>query len=215
MFNSDGKILFCQACGKSIVAQQRSQVTQHLSGSKHTAAIARLKQKDRPGKQSLIGESSAISSSSEPSKFSTSATDLLKAFVSADMPLFKINNPAVRNFLLKYTQRDPPDESTLRKNYLPKCYIETLNKIQVLCRKENIWVSTDETTNASGKKVANVVIGVLKNDQTLSEKLFLPSFKEMSAVNHTIIARGFKEAMQTLWPDGVKFDKVLLLVTDA
>jgi hypothetical protein len=33
-------------------------------------------------------------------------------------------------------------------------------------------------------------------------------------VNHTIIARGFKEAMQTLWPDGVKFDNVLLLVTD-
>jgi hypothetical protein len=33
VFTSDGKVLFCQACGKSIVAQQRSQVTQHLSGS--------------------------------------------------------------------------------------------------------------------------------------------------------------------------------------
>jgi hypothetical protein len=36
-----------------------------------------------------------------------------------------------------------------------------------LCGKENIWVSIDETTDASGRKVANVVIGVLKNDQTL------------------------------------------------
>jgi hypothetical protein len=53
------QVLFCQACGKSVVVQQRSQVTQHLSGSKHIAAIARLKQKDGPGKQSVIGESSA------------------------------------------------------------------------------------------------------------------------------------------------------------
>jgi hypothetical protein len=54
---------------------------------------------------------------------------MCKAFVSADIPLFKINNPEIRNFLLKYTQTDPPDESTLRKNYLAKCYEETLNKI--------------------------------------------------------------------------------------
>jgi hypothetical protein len=40
VFTSDGKVLFCQACEKSIVAQLRSQVTQHLSGSKHIATIA-------------------------------------------------------------------------------------------------------------------------------------------------------------------------------
>jgi hypothetical protein len=37
----------------------------------------------------------------------------------------------------------------------------------------------------------------------------------MSAVNHTTIACVFNEAMQTLWPDGVKYENVLLLVTDA
>jgi hypothetical protein len=37
----------------------------------------------------------------------------------------------------------------------------------------------------------------------------------MSAVNHATIARVFNEALQTLWPDGVKFDDVLLLDTDA
>jgi hypothetical protein len=62
-----------------------------------------------------------------------------------------------------------------------------IEQIRVLCRKENIWVSIDETTDASGTKVANV-IGVLKNYHTLSEKSFLLSCKEMSAVNHTIIA---------------------------
>jgi hypothetical protein len=33
-------------------------------------------------------------------------------------------------------------------------------------------VSTHETTYASGRKVENFLIGVLKNDQTLSEEHF-------------------------------------------
>jgi hypothetical protein len=70
VFTSDGEVLFCQTSGKSIVAQQRSQVTQHLSGIKHDAAVVRLK--DRPRGQSLIDASSAISSSSGPSRFARS-----------------------------------------------------------------------------------------------------------------------------------------------
>jgi hypothetical protein len=57
--------------------------------------------KDRPGGQSYFGESYTISSSSEPSKFVTFATDLCKEFVSADIPILKINYPAVREFLCK------------------------------------------------------------------------------------------------------------------
>jgi hypothetical protein len=34
-------------------------------------------------------------------------------------------------------------------------------------------------------------------------------------VIHTTIAHVFNEAVHTLWPDGVKFDNVLSLVTDA
>jgi hypothetical protein len=34
-------------------------------------------------------------------------------------------------------------------------------------------------------------------------------------VNHKRTAHVFNEAVQILWPDGLKFDNVLLLVTDA
>jgi hypothetical protein len=73
-------------------------------------------------------------------------------------------------------------------------------------------VAVHDTTYASERKVANVVIGLWKNGQTLVEKLFLLSYQEMSAVNYTKITHVFSEAEQTLWPDGMKFD-VLLLVT--
>lgn len=44
-FSSDGHVLFCQPCGKAIKAEQRSQVTQHLEGKKHIAAVSRLAKK--------------------------------------------------------------------------------------------------------------------------------------------------------------------------
>jgi hypothetical protein len=81
-------------------------------------------------------------------------------------------------------------------------------------------VSTGETTDAVGRKIANVVNGVLKNDQTLLEKIFFPVMPgNVSPVNNTTTTtttttRDFNDAVQTLWPDGVKSD-VLLLVTDA
>jgi hypothetical protein len=103
--------------------------------------------------------------------------------------------------------------SQLRKNHLSKCHEKTLNKIGVRRRKENIWVPTDKPTNGSGRKIANVVSGVFKNDQMLSGKPFILSCQEMSAVNHTTLASVFNEAVLTLSPDGVKYD-MQFIVTD-
>lgn len=137
-------------------------VAQQLIGSKHIAADVRVK--DRPCRQSLLA-SSATTFSSEPSEFSTYAKDVCKAFVFSDIPLFEINNFEVRNLLLKYTQTDSPEESSLRKISVPECYKETSIKIRVLCWKENIWVSIHEVTDGSGVKFANV-INIVKKDQT-------------------------------------------------
>jgi hypothetical protein len=41
-------------------------------------------------------------------------------------------------------QSGNPYGSTLSKNYLLKCYEETLHKILVFCKEENVWVSIDE-----------------------------------------------------------------------
>lgn len=76
-------------------------------------------------------------------------------------------------------------------------------------------MSVDRTTGASGRKVANAATGVLKNDQMLSEKSLLLSCDERSAASHTKIARVFNEAVQTLWPDVMKQDNTLLIITDA
>jgi hypothetical protein len=61
-------------------------------------------------------------------------------------------------------------------------------------------------TDARRMMIADAVAEILKNDETLSEKYFLLSCQETSAVNHTMTARVFNEAIQTLWPRGLKSD---------
>lgn len=73
----------------------------------------------------------------------------------------------------------------------------------------------DESPDSSGRKVGNVVVGVLENNEIASKRCFLLACREMSASNHVTVARLFNESLQLLWPNGIKFDNVLLLLTDA
>jgi uncharacterized Zn-finger protein len=50
--------------------------------------------------------------------------DLCNAFVAANIPWNKLNSAPLKNFLTKYCNRNIPNESTLRKNYMLPCYNE-------------------------------------------------------------------------------------------
>jgi hypothetical protein len=89
--------------------------------------------------------------------------------VSANIVLFTINNPKVRYVPLQYVVWIEPSGKVKNKNHLSATR-KKLNIIEVLCRKENIWMSTDKTTNGSGRKTAKVISGVFKSDQMLSDK---------------------------------------------
>jgi hypothetical protein len=86
--------------------------------------------------------------------------------VSSNIPLHKVEAASFRKFLEKYTTHPIPTESTLRKNYRASCYDDTINKIRNSVGKNKLWVSTDETSDVDGRFVTNVVVGILKHEQT-------------------------------------------------
>lgn len=97
-YNHRWEGIVCQPCGKRVKVDQCSQITQHLAGNKHTAAV------------SLRHVLSDESSSSN--ELQSKCLDLCKLFVAADISLKKLNNTEVR-FPNKYIDIDLPDESTL------------------------------------------------------------------------------------------------------
>lgn len=74
----------------------------------------------------------------------------------------------------EYTKTVIPDESTLRKTYIPRHFETTIKEIRNQLHNMDIWVSLDETTDSLGRYVANFVVG-----RYAREKFF--SFKPESA----------------------------------
>jgi spore coat protein CotF len=56
--------------------------------------------------------------------------DLCESFISANIPLKKLNNPSLRNFLAKYTKQNILDESTITKYYVSKQYEKVMMTIK-------------------------------------------------------------------------------------
>jgi len=207
VFSTDGYVLFCKICEVKVAADKKFTVEQHISRNKHINGVE-LKKKHQQQSTSKIQQLIT-----EPSKKSSFNHDLCHALLSANIPLQKLQNEAFKHFLEKYTNKIIPDESTLRKGYVFQCYLDTINKIRSYVENKKIWVTLDETTDTEGRYVANVVVGTLELNGP--GKHFLINTEVLEKVNHSTISKLFDRSLQIIWPNGIKHDQVLLLLSDA
>ena len=118
-----GGVIFCTSCERSIVATKKHHVLQHCKSPGHNKATKATKSTPKPQataqKQVLLTEFAPAPVSFTQAAFNF---ELCEALISANIPWVKLNNEKLKSFLNKYTQQHIPDESTLRKNYLPQCY---------------------------------------------------------------------------------------------
>lgn len=182
----DKDFVFCNVCCQNVAFHgKRQKLQQHVDTTKHLQNVA-----------------------------GTSTTefyeDLCEAFVSANIPLHKLNNPSLRSFLKKYTGRDIPHESTLRKNYISKQYDKTISTIKSQLSDNYIWVSADETTDIKGRCIVNVVVGILH--QHPDSRPYLVSVEIRHKVNAEEIFNIIKNAVDKL---SISVDKILLFISDA
>ena len=192
----------------SINAAKRFTITQHMKSAKHQRALD--SNEHIPSPSHLREGPSATNSGNSFS------LDLCKAFVDADIPLWKLENASLRSFLEKYTKQQIPHESTIRKQYVDKYYQQVMSKIRETFTESKIWVSwvsIDETTDANGRQIAHVIAGSMNPGQPSA--IFLIDREQLTATNSSTITQLVIASLAQLWPEGVHFDDVLLLVTDA
>ncbi|PNF19297.1 hypothetical protein B7P43_G07511 [Cryptotermes secundus] len=205
MISTYNEILYCRVCEKTFGCEKRFQVLQHLNTNIHKENIKIKSTKSAPV-QKLHSEFSNNS-------FSQFSFDLCEAFLAADIPLWKLINPTLRNFIEKYTQCKVPDESTVRKNYVKQCYDLTIESIRDKIQDNFVWVSIDETQDCEGRFIANCIVGSLnKNKQSTPYLLAVVQFK---TTNSSAVSGFFINSMNLLWPNGIQYERVLLFVTDA
>ncbi|KAF2887768.1 hypothetical protein ILUMI_18405, partial [Ignelater luminosus] len=140
-------------------------------------------------------------------------TDMCSAFIRADIPLSKLNCDAFRQFLGKYTGKKTPNESTLRKTYLPDAFNDIMKRIALELRGKYFYIVVDETTDSRGCYIANLLIGRLNLNS--STKPFLVASQELEKTNHTTVARFINDNLKRLFGEYHLEDKLLLMTSDA
>uniref|UniRef100_A0A1I8BQU2 DUF659 domain-containing protein n=1 Tax=Meloidogyne hapla TaxID=6305 RepID=A0A1I8BQU2_MELHA len=125
-----------------------------------------------------------LNSNETPNVF---ASGLCKALISANIPLWKLQNSAFRSFLEKISGKSIPDESTLRKNYMKKNFLETMERIKTKIGKAYVYAMVDETTDLVGRYVANLLVGKLECDKFTPPSLI--SVKMLERTNYSTISR--------------------------
>lgn len=199
----DGGQLKCEPCNTKLSGTKRSNVTSHFKTNKHKSNVARC----------AVNNNQEESTGNDPPSTAQFYLDLCFALVSANIPLWKLEHDCFKGFLEKYTGFVVPSESTLRKNYVDKHYISSLNRIREVVGDNKIWISVDECTDTTGRQIANAIVGTLEPDK--KSDIFLLNCDQLEKTNSVTIAQFIESTLQLLWPDCIKYDNVLLLVTDA
>lgn len=189
ILKTDNSILFCIPCNCAIQhADERTKVLQHLNTSNHKDNL-NLKSNFQ---QQFLPEILQAGDTKQ-TRFNR---DLCSAFAESDIPLRKLSNPALSSFLAKWIQVPIPDESTLRKNYIPILYSERLSQIQKLFANAKVWVGMDELTDTTGRAIGAVLAGRLSPDGF--EAPYLIHCAEMEKVNHHTMAALFNDSLRVL-----------------
>lgn len=206
VLRTDGSILFCVYCNTKINNTRLFNVKQHMCSTKHKDALKR-RETQNESEQALLRNC-------RESSINPFHMEICKAFVEANIPLKKISHPSIKQFMNKYTKNEMPSESSVRK-YVPMLYEEKIKELRVKAENKHIWTSLDETTDTEQRYIANFIFGILDGTHEEKNKCYLLNIAQLEEVNASTIAAFYADSLQLLWPSGIQYNKVLLVVTDA
>ncbi|KAJ8915555.1 hypothetical protein NQ315_012439 [Exocentrus adspersus] len=207
----DGDKVFCTACAKMIACDKKFQVDQHLRTASHNAKVHKLK--SGPVQQSvrMSFDNASDKTKSEKDVFNQ---ELCRAFVAANIPLKKLQNQQLREFLQKHCNQNISDESTLRKKSLQVLYENVIQEIRTTIYKNNYYVIVDESTDACGRYIVHLIIGTLKEDGP--GKPHLIASKELQKTNNVTVTRFIQQALSKFFlPNQVPAEKFLVFLSDS
>ena len=195
------EVLFCQCCYTAVSCDQKSHFDQHLNSQSHQRKVKTFK-----GKQVSVDKCF-------PNTQQKFHSDLCKFLVCLNIPFNRMTHPMANKFFEKYVKYTIPHPSTLWKNNLEDIYVETIENIRNQLKEEYIWAQIDETQDSKNRKVVHTIIGSL-NPLKNECKRYLIDMVWVDKANCVTICQSFNNALTRLWPEQIRYDKVLAIITD-
>ena len=137
--------------------------------------------------------------------------DITKMMIYTNIPLSKVNNPNLREFLEKWCGKKCPDTSTIRKNYMSPIYDRLMEEIRQYLKNHWIYIQVDEA-HASNRRIFSMIVGRLNGEN--SKSYLLNVAETDSAANNHSVVRFVNDSLLLIWPDSMQYDNVRLILTD-
>ena len=144
------------------------------------------------------------------------ATDLSEALVAANIPVEKLDHPAIRRFLEK---RVPGAGAIPTANRIRQWYLPTLQKAhdaelyKILSQADGIILTVDESSdNVTERSVLNLVMTPIVADKASTKVVsYLGDQIYLDKIDHKVVAA---EVMRVINKFDVKHSRVLAYITD-
>ena len=137
--------------------------------------------------------------------------DFAKTFVSANIPMDKVSNPSLKQFLEKYTKRIIPVPSTLRRHVESES-LNVFKNVKSFIGKHYIYLIVDETNDVCGRALCVILVGIL--DGQTNSKPFLLDVIDIQKTNSNTVTQFVVNALAKLYDGEVAYDRLRLFVTD-
>ena len=186
--------LYCTLCATIVVHDRKSTVDKHRRSAKHQKALSStVQQRQQPIDSTNIGWDNFVGK-------------VTSAFLSADIPLYKLRNPEMQS-LFQFLGRKAPSESACRKRVddMGKCEVDRVCEILL---DKIIFMVIDES-EISGCKYLNTLVGNIE----VPETTYLLHCKILcTSPNQQTIVHAVDDAIRTLQANRNNF---VLMLTDA
>lgn len=200
--------IFCRNCVAQFSATQLSVLKAHLNTSKHkqNTALRRSSNNAQAQLSEVIQPPAA-----KKSRSNIVGLDLCKAFLAADIPMWKLRNKTLKDCLERNMSITLPCDASMRSKYVPESYQEAISQIKEDLQDVPIWICIDETQNSQGKYVANILMGKLDKDCYHAPHLVHSCV--MEKVNADTMSQLCNDTIRDVLP-GFKAENLKLFVSD-
>ena len=137
--------------------------------------------------------------------------DLVKALVSSNIPLYKVQKEEMKNFLEKYTKKTVPSSASLTTTMEEESKT-ILGKIKGKLIGKYLFVSMDEVTDSLGRPMCVVLAGPLDGD--FLERPYLIDMVNLGTTNNLTVQQCINSALFKLLGGDLDYEKVRLFLTD-
>jgi hypothetical protein len=199
----------CKICEKEITFNEKhgkDNVSKHFKSIKHISKEEQLN--DGPTTEFI---DNALKRAEVKQIKNEYFADMTKALIEANIPIEKLNHPSFRNFLYKYNKQNVPNPTTLRNNYVPKLYKNTIIKIQESLGEYPLYLIVDESTDSRNRYVINILVGQLNGKPT---KSMLVSTTFVNETNNKTVSQCILNSLKNIWPDNLHYERLYLILSD-